>query len=83
MEEGGEGLRPAEESLSLIAVDPKEWKIIKDSDEGGAYTHYLPIKDVEEAIGAKAGNIVAGEVLDDVHLMEHDDLGDEGDRLQP
>ena len=24
LEEGGEGLRPAEESLSLIAVDPKE-----------------------------------------------------------
>lgn len=46
------------------------------------YAH-LPVENVEEAVEAERGDVVAGQVLDDAHLVEHDDLGDEGDRLEP
>lgn len=43
----------------------------------------LPVEYVEESVQAECGYVVAGDVLDEADLVEHDDLGDEGDRLQP
>eukprot|EP00354_Favella_ehrenbergii_P003926 CAMPEP_0170457202 /NCGR_PEP_ID=MMETSP0123-20130129/4576_1 /TAXON_ID=182087 /ORGANISM="Favella ehrenbergii, Strain Fehren 1" /LENGTH=184 /DNA_ID=CAMNT_0010720923 /DNA_START=394 /DNA_END=947 /DNA_ORIENTATION=+ len=63
LEDGRQRLRPAEEALHLVAVDP--------------------IQNVEEAIEAEAGNVVTGEVFNNTHLVQHDDLGDEGDGLEP
>lgn len=44
---------------------------------------HLPVKNVEEAVESEHGDVMTGEVLDDAHLVEHDDLGDEGDGLEP
>jgi len=42
-----------------------------------------PVENVEEAVKTKGSDVVTGEVLDDAHLVQHDDLGDEGDRFKP
>ena len=44
---------------------------------------HLPVENVEEAVKTKGSDVVTGEVLDDAHLVQHDDLGDEGDRFKP
>lgn len=43
----------------------------------------LPVQDVEEAIESEAGHVVAGQVLNHAHLVQHHDLGNEGDGLEP
>ena len=80
MQKRGKSLRPTEESFGLIAINPIHKKYVcSDAFE----LDYLPIKDVEEAIQAEACHIMAGQVLHNVHLVKHDDLRDERDRLQP
>ena len=44
---------------------------------------HLPVKDVEEAVQTEGGDIVRRQVLDDTHLVKHDNLRDEGDGLKP
>lgn len=42
-----------------------------------------PVEDVEEAVQTEAGDVMAGQVLDDAHFVKHDDLWDEGDSFKP
>ena len=44
---------------------------------------HLPVQNVEEAVEAETGDVVAREVLNDAHFVQHDDLGNEGDGLEP
>ena len=43
----------------------------------------LPVENVEEAVETKGSDVVAGEVLDDAHLVQHNDLWHEGDGFKP
>lgn len=42
-----------------------------------------PVQDVEESVHSQGGHVVRGYVLDDPDLVEHDDLGNEGECLEP
>ena len=41
--------------------------------------NYLPVENVEEAIESQERNIMRSQVLDNTHLVEHDDLRNECD----
>ena len=42
-----------------------------------------PVKDVEEPVQAQGRDIMRGDVLDDPNFVQHPDLRDEGNRLEP
>ena len=42
-----------------------------------------PIENVEESVESECGDIVRRDVFDEPDLVEHDDLWDEGDCLEP
>ena len=42
-----------------------------------------PIENVEESVESECGDIVRGDVFDEPDLVEHDDLGNERDGLEP
>ena len=69
MQKRGKCLRPTEESFGLIAINPIHHK--KDVSEAAVELDlvHLPVEDVEEAIEAETCHIMAGQVLNDVHLM--------------
>ena len=43
----------------------------------------LPVQDVEKSVEAEHCDVVRGQVLDDPNFIEHDDLGNEGERFKP
>ena len=48
-----------------------------------AWSGYLPVDNVEESVETEHGHVVGGQVLNDADLLEHNNLGDEGNRLKP
>ena len=42
-----------------------------------------PVKDVEESVKAEGRDVVRGDVFNDANFVQHPDLGDEGNGLEP
>ena len=67
-----QNLGPAVEVVHKVSVHPKR-----------VTAYSLPIQNVEETVQPEASHIMGGNVLDHSDLVEHDNLGDEGDGFQP
>ena len=83
LHESGNRLRPAEEALSLVSVDPTHTQAQQIIINEQLSIQNLPVQNVEEAIEAEARNVMTGEVLNNAHLVKHNNLGDEGESLEP